>query len=617
MALRGWTQGIYWPAGAGTLAWPAGTIAGDTVLLHVGATTSSNPKRQPRDASSWQSCQRTPSTQTWLKWLTAADIASPLPVLGCVGALEVFPGAWRLGQVTNEPGATMSSASSHLIVYGRGRNANALTPSVGKLGVDFLNASYLNRANAIWSLAATSPGFLKLASGFNGSDADAFELIPPAAPAAPTLTSPSAGAQLDPAIANAVRWSHESLAGREQAGSKVRIRLQGATTWSYLVGGSSTAVETSVTSSAQSAPINANSLTSPNVYEWSVSTTEDGINWSPWADTSTFQVIAAPSVTSVTVSAPAGDVTPSVSYTRTIGSGVQVAYQVVVTPATSTSPEVAPIHNTGVVVGVDNPVEIPDRRQWINSQPLKFWVQVWQTGGMRSAWTPGAGTVTWVPPSAPTSVVAADGRPPRVSVSGLTSGLLWQLQASADGGATWVDQGTRSATAATVAVDQPLTAYGVATIWRARRADATGRWSDWTTSVALASTDRSPYMVADDGTWLRVRYTKEGPTQISQTVTVHQMLAGGPPRVDYSPPRGMAGDLRIWLPTAADVADMERFLQDHTVWTMRWAPERNDRSRTVEARPVTRMARAERISRDRLQAAVQHRFLPLSWVEQL
>ena len=215
--LRGWTQGVYWSAASGTLAWPSGTVAGDTALLHVGGTTSSTPKRQPTDATGWQLAKRTPSTKTWIKVLTASDVASPLAVLGSVGAMETFPGAWRLGQVTNEPGATMSSASSHLIVYGRGRNANALTPSVGKLGVDFLNASYLNRANAIWSLAATSPGFLQLASGFNGSDSDGFELIPPAAPASAVLTSPSVGAQVDPAVPNSVGWQHQSLAGRTQS----------------------------------------------------------------------------------------------------------------------------------------------------------------------------------------------------------------------------------------------------------------------------------------------------------------------------------------------------------------------------------------------------------------
>lgn len=614
--LRGWTQGVYWSAASGTLAWPSGTVAGDTALLHVGGTTSSTPKRQPTDTTGWQLANTTPTTKAWLKVLTASDVASPLAVLGSVGAMETFPGAWRLGQVTEKPGATMSTPGSHLIVYGRGRNANALTPSVGKLGVDYLNAAYLNRANAIWSIPATAVGYLQLAGAFNGSDADGFELIPPAAPASAVLTSPSAGVQVNPAVLNAVGWQHQSLAGRTQSAYKVRVRAQGAATWSYLVGGALTATETAVAGDTQTAPINAGALTSPTIYEWSVSTTEDGTNWSTWADTSTFQAITAPVVTSVTVSAPAGDVTPDVSYTRTLGAGVQTAYQVAVTPATSTSPTVGPIHDTGVVSAVDNPVTIPDRLQWANGQALRFWVRVWQTGGMASQWAYGSGTVSWTPPSAPTAVVPVDGSPLQVTVAGLVAGLPMRLQTSTDG-TTWTDVVATTATSATMTIDQPLAGYGVPTLWRAARADANGRWSTWTTSVAVATMDRSAYWVSDDGlTWLRVCLAKDLPGRLSQDFAVWQTLAGGVPRVDRSAERGWAGEMSVRLPTRAEAEAAIAWLRTHDVWRMRWNPEADATGARV-AGDVRRIARTSQIGLDRLaQIAIQHRTMPVSWVEQ-
>ena len=616
MALRGWTQGVSWPTGQGTLAWPSGTVAGDTCLLHVGGTTSSTPKRQPADLTGWQLAKTTPSTKTWIKVLTATDVASALSVLGSVGALETFPGQWRLGQVTEKPGATMSTPGSHLIVYGRGRNATTLTPAAGKLGVDYLNAAYLNRANAIWSIPATAVGYLQLAGAFNGSDSDGFELIPPSAPAAPVLTSPTAGAQVNPALAGAVRWLHQSLAGRTQSAYKVRVRAQGAATWSYLVGGDLTATETAVAGDTQTAPINAGALTSPTIYEWSVSTTEDGTKWSAWADTSTFQAITAPVVASVTVSAPAGDVTPDVSYTRTLGSGVQTAYQVVVTPATSATPDVGVLYDSGVVADTTQPVTVPDRLQWTNGQALRVWVRVWQTGGMMSAWTYGTATVSWTPPSAPTSVTVADAAPPVVSVAGLTAGLPVRLQTSIDGGTTWTDVLTTTATGTTQTIPQPLAPYGVATRWRAARADATGRWSAWTTSTAYTSTDQASYWVADDGSYLRVCLAKDDPGYVEQSYAVHAPLDGGYQRVDYSPERGWVGEMQVRLQTSAEVATALAWLRGHDVWTMRWPAER-DAYGAWTSGSVRRISRVSRLSLDRLaQVAIQHRTLPISWVEQ-
>lgn len=614
MAIRGYTQAAYQSSGAGTIAWPSGTVAGDTAYLGVAGTLSSTPKRQPTDTTGWQLAKTTPSTKSWVKVLTSADIANPLAFQGCIGFLVTLPGAWRLGQVTEKPGATMSNAAGQLIVFGRGKSA--LTPAAGKLGTDVQNPAYGNRYNNVWSLAASATGFLQLASGFNGTDSDGFELIPPDAPAAPTLTAPSSGVQVNRTLALSFSWLHQSLAGRAQGAYKLRLRAVGAGSWSYLVGGTLTGTETAVTGAAQSATLNASTLTAATDYEWSVSTTEDGTNWSAWATSQTLTAIAPPSVSSVTVSAPAGDLTPDVSYSATMGTGVQTAYQVMVTPSASTSPDVGTIWDSGVVQGADNPVTVPDEMQWTNGQALKFWLRVWQTGGVPSAWASGTGTVSWTPPSAPTSVVATDGQPLTIAVTGLTAGLPVQIQYSIDSGTTWTDSPTITPTGSSLTVAQPLAPFGTPTIWRARRADANGRWSSWTVSAAVTPSDRCSYWLGDSGDWIKVSLSEEHPGQVSQDIAVYPPLAGGPPRVDYSPERGWAGQMLLLIETAAEVAAIVAFLRAHDVWTMRW-PVDGIGNDSDYSPPPTRMARASQISLERLtQIATQCRTMPLSWVEQ-
>ncbi len=614
MAIRGYTQAAYQSSGAGTIAWPAGTVAGDTAYLGVAGTLSSTPKRQPTDTTGWQLVKVTPSTKSWMKVLTSADIAAALPFQGMIGFLITLPGQWRLGQVTEKPGANMSNAAGQLIVFGRGKSA--LTPAAGKLGTDVQNAAYGNRYNNVWSIAATATGFLQLAATFNGTDSDGIEMIPPAAPSAPILSAPVAGAQVDPAVANVFSWLHQSLAGRASTAYKFRIRVVGAGSWSYLVSGTLTGTETSVAGSAQEATMNASVLTSGNTYEWAVSTTEDGTNWSAWATSQQIPAVSAPVVTGVTVSAPAGDVTPDVSYAKTIGSGVQTAWQSIVTPSTSADPTIGPIYDSGVVAGTDNPFTIPDLMQWTNGQALKFWVRIWQTGGLASAWVSGTGTVSWTPPSAPATVVASNGRPTTVAITGLTVGMTTQIQSSEDAGATWVDQPLIVPGSTSVTVAQPMVGYGISTIWRARRADSSGRWSAWTTSAAFTSSDPNSYWQGDDGAWIQARVEKEDPIRYIQAVQVHTPISGGMSRVDYSPESGRAGKTDLLLLSAAEVNAMIAFLWTHDVWTARRVAESDGFGVTV-ARPLIRMARASEMSLEHLaQIAAQHRRLPLAWVEQ-
>lgn len=604
-----YAQAAYTANGASTVAWPAGTVVGDTAWLGVASTTSSTPKRQPTGGD-WELAKTTPSTKTWLKILTAADLAQPLAVLGHIPFLITLPGAWRLGVVTERPGATMSDPNGVLIVFGRGKSA--LTPTAGKLGADVQNPAYSNRYNNVWFAQATTTGYLSVAGTFNGTDSDGFELIPPSAPAAAVLTSPAPGVQINPGATTTFGWLHQSLAGRGQSAHKVRLREVGAATWSYISGGTLTATETAVASSSQTATLNAGQLLAGHTYEWSASTTEDGVNWAEWPASSTIYAVKPPIVTAVAPSSPVGDVTPEVAWAGTAGTGILTAYQLRITPAVATSPDVGTIYDSGTVAGIDNPILVPDQ-QWVNGQTLRFWVRTWQSGGLASAWTYGSGTVSWTPPSAPTAVVPVDGSPLQVTVAGLVAGLPMRLQTSTDG-TTWTDVVATTVTGATMTIDQPLAGYGVPTLWRAARADANGRWSAWTASIAVSTADQSTYMVGDDGTWLRVCLAEDAPGRIEQDVVVHYPLSG-PPRIDWSDERGWAGQVTLDLPTRADVDAALTWLRTHRVWTMRWSPERG--AGLMQDRHTIRMGWASIFALERLdQNRIQHRRLPISWVEQ-
>ncbi len=622
VALRGATQGAYRSSATGTVAWPAGTAANDYALLCVTSTTSSSPKKEPADTTGWELKKTTPTSKTWGKRLTAADIAAPLSVLGYVEFLQTFTGCRGVGNVTEQPGATMSAVGAGLAVFGR--DTSALTPATGKLHTDVRNPAYHNRYNNVWFRAGTAVGYLALDGACNADDTDGFELLPEIVPSAPILSSPAVGAMLDPAAAAVLAYVHQPASGAAQQARKVRIREVLTATWYYVeAAGTLTVTETAVSSATQSATINASALTTAKTYEWTAATSDDGTNFGDYATVSTFSTASKPTVDSITVTSVAETLTPSVAWTMTAGVGAQAAYRVRLCPSAHATPA-SPVWDSGVQSSADLSVTADADAGWTNGATLYAWVEVRDAGQWSVATKDDATcTVAWTPPTAPSGVTAANqaSGPLRVTVAGITAGYdRLQIQRSTDAGTTWADIVILTPDATSEVVDVPQAGYQVSTLYRARLMNTVSDvelWSAWTTiAEAVASTDTGAYLVSADGqTYVAVRIRKVSDERTVQAATVTYGIGATRGRVDKAVAAGKAGAVALITSTPADKAAVEAFLGANRTCWLRWNPERH--GATYYDKPARLIAHTSAWSEDYLaQAAITQREIPMGWIEQ-
>ena len=434
----GTTVGPYWSGNSGSLSWPAGSAVGHLAVLHAYGTPSSK-----RQVDGWSSYKHTPSSDHWWKVLTASDIASALPIVkGYAASLSVYSGAGRIGAVSDlgsqNPGVTTTVAGSMVEVSGRGRKA--LTPS-GAVGADQVLAVYDGRHCNVWVLGPQAvPGWVGL-TGFNGTDSTSVEIVPIAGPSAPTITGPSNGSVLSAAAAAVLSWIHRSAQTGTQDGYSVRVVEDGTTTYYLTSGGTLTGSITTIASSSATATVAAGQLVSGSSYAISIQTSEGGV-WSAWSSV-TVSAITPPTVTGVTVSSPAGSLMPTVSWTGSTTGGQQ-AYRVRILPATATSADDSSVlWDSQATALSDASVTVPPLSTWVNGQSLKAWVQI-QQPGLWSAWVASSAfTVSWTPPAAPSSVVAANqaAGPLLVTVAGVAGAASVEVAWAnpvADNLPTWV-----------------------------------------------------------------------------------------------------------------------------------------------------------------------------------
>lgn len=612
VAVRGVTQGAYTATKAATVAFPAGSQAGDLAILYLGENSGGSPASKPT-ASGWKLVESGYAETTWQKALTAADITTgSVGIVGYVHLLQVFSGASKVGRVSESPGVSVVAGGAALFIGWDG--PSPLAPDTAeKLHTDVLNPSYRNRPNNAWFRAASVAGYVSWTT--SAKHAVALELLPLAAPPAPTLVSPAAASQVNPGAVTTFAWAHQST--RAQAEYRLRLRAVSAATWSYLqADGTLTATETSVASQVQSATLDAAQLTSGTTYEWQVATSDGGL-LSAYSAAWQIAAVAPPVVTAITVTSPAGDLTPTIAWTATYGVGGQEAYEARI--ATSASdPDVGVVWRSGVTAGADLTLDVP-AQDWTNGQAQYAWVRVQQSGGLWSAWTRDdvTHTVSWTPPTAPT-ITATAGTPPTIVVSGVASGNVAQVEAQVAGGA-WRTVATVTSTGTSVAVRDPLAAYGVVTTYRARRqADVSGvmMWSGYSATQTLTNVDRCTYLVGEDSTWLAVRVREDAPRTIVQGVAVSYGLDATRPRIDITPEQGEAGKIVLAPRTQADRLALLTWLSGRLVWTVRWGPER-ETTGTITDVPATRMGPAGPRTIARLaQTNLQHRTITLEWVEQ-
>ena len=477
--------------GTVTISWPAGTVAGDLAVAEI-----DNAKPAP-PGPGWLTVAR----NVYAKVVTAADLsAGSFQVKSTLYGLVVFANAAKTGRVTWQNGVKVEAGGAGLFLawsdsYDNVSEMGSPTGQIGSIVKDYRNA---------WSSMAVrlagSAGYLQ--STANPPHSISVEIVPTAAPPAPLLSAPAAGQEVERTAPITLVWSHQGQ-GLQEA-YRVSVRAVGAGSWSYLTssGTLSGSLQT-VAGSAQSATINASTLTAGQAYEWQVATQENG-SFSAYSTTRQFSPQNLPSVSSVTPSVTAGRLAGTVSWAAAATAGTLSAWQLAVTPSAQTAPD-SPMYLTPITAGSSSTTSIPVLN-WTNGASYKAWVRVQQSGGLWSPWTSGTFTVTWTPPAAPTGVAGLDSRPMRANVTGVPAGKDVEAQWSVDGGLTWSPLGYQVAPGTTAVFDHPLAPYGVAVSFRARSLeilDGVGIPSAWTVQ-SVVSTNRvvNPSFEVDTASWV-------------------------------------------------------------------------------------------------------------------
>lgn len=485
VALRGYTQAVYASSGTQTVAWPAGTSVGDFAVLCMLEPQSGKPNSAPVDPSVWKVGPSTGNSTVWGAPVTAAMLAAGLAVKANVAFLATFSGCGGIGRTSKSNGVQVTNVGGGLFVFVRDdTRTSALTPAGGKLGTDVLNGKNRNRRSNVWFVAQSTTGFKKLSST-NATYFTSLELLPALPPAPPTLLRPGSGNYINPSVPNTFTGRHNHPTMPQ---SRVNLRVREKTVpgaWQYLWGDGTLNATSSSVASAVTAMTLASGQLSAGVYEWQMQTAVDDSGsplWSLWSDAFELNVAPPPVVNTVTVTAAAGDLTPDVAATRTLGVGSQVAWQLRITPSVSSDSSQVTLWDSGVTPGDDLAWTL-DPIDWTNGASYKAWLRIQQTGGQWSAWTSGTFTVSWTPPAAPSSVTFTQAAPPTLTVAGVSGRDQVQVQYSEDAGATWLPYITLPVSGSSVVIPMPLAAYGVARRYRARASsaiDGTQQWSAWT-----------------------------------------------------------------------------------------------------------------------------------------
>ena len=600
VGVRGFIQGQI--ASAGTvLSWPAGTAAGDLALVHCGGTYPNSGPQSP----GW-----TPvGHKAFWKVLTSADVGSSLTVNASHVKAAVFTACKGVGRTSTQNGLNVQGSGSYLWVE-TSRSASPIAPATYRQGNEWKDeGGYWQASYAL----ASGAGWAAVPSMGSGTTSYSYEVLPASAPSTPILTSPEAGASVDQTQTVTFGWEHQSSFA--QTGRRVRLTTGATIRWIDGAGALQT-TEQSVATASTAATLNASALTAGAAYTWAVAT-QDANGWSVYSSERALNPIAPPTVSSVTVSSPAGDLSPAVTWAATAGSGVLTAHQVWICAAADTDPTVAPLWTSGVLANTVSPDTAPSSTAWTNGASLKAWVRVWQTGGVYRALSSAAFTVSWTPPSKPTPAASSAASPPTVTVSGVASGRVVQIEQRLDG-VTWSPLATRTATGSTVGpLASPLAATGAAVSFRARQAsvvDGVSMWSSWSIVVSVTAAAAGCWLVddTDRSVYVTAHLREESPREVVQGISTMYGLGASGARVDRTPEAGESGSL-VWIcETQAERDTLMAFLAARTVFWIALPPDAG------VGLPARRVARTTQRAWERLAQTglIAHRHVPMSWVEQ-
>ena len=248
-----------------------------------------------------------------------------------------------------------------------------------------------------------------------GTFCGALELLPVSVPNAPTILQPAQGVQVSSADPVTVRIRHNSVmqGGGSAKAYRLRVRQDGGT-WYYLnaTAGtiSSTTPVTNTIVSATEFEVVLPTLTGTAV-DLIAETQESGTDgfWSPASSTRAFSRVAPPTVV-VTAGDTVGDLSPTITWVTTTGTGVQETFRVVITSGGET------LHDSGEQYGAAQSYTVPESTAWTSAATNTATVTVTQTGGAGAS-DADTFTVSWTPPTAPTIVATAAAKGVAVKVS--------------------------------------------------------------------------------------------------------------------------------------------------------------------------------------------------------
>jgi len=357
----------------------------------------------------------------------------------------------------------------------------------------------------------------------------------------------------------------------------------------------------------------ASTLTANAAYTWSVATQwVSGWMWSPER---AIYPDAPPTVSTPTVSSPAGDLSPTVSWTASPGTGVVTAHRVWIMPATATSPGDGALWDSGVIQTAGTSITAPPSSPWTNGQSLKAFVRVYQTGGVTKTGVSAAFAVSWTPPATPTLAATATA-PVGVTVSGVTVGNVVQIEQALDG-VTWTPLTSVTATGTTVTASSVLAATGQPVKIRARQGsivEGVPMTSAWSTQQTVTATPDGCWLVddTDRATALKVSPVTDTRRGIVQGIAATYGLGATQARVDSTPQAGERGELVLATDTLVERAELLAWLKDRSVWWIVMCPDDGQPHRPIRAARVS-PPEWERLAQTAL-SSIYH--LPVSWVEQ-
>ena len=606
VTVRGAYSGKVSPAGWTTIAWPAGTAVGDLAWVHCGGSLSPLGP----DSFGWLPVGH----KSWWKILSSSDLSASLTVSAAHVKLVTFAGAGQIGRTSSQSGLTIQTNGSMLLVDGA-RQSSGMAPATYRQGAEWQDEN--NWWQAVFAVPCDA-GYVSLPGVASGTVCYSYEVQPPSTTLPPpTLVEPAAASHVDATLPIVLSWEspHKLTPAGVDDQYQVKVITGGVTRWVKGDGSLST-TEWPVSMSGTdvlSITLPESTLTANAAYTWSV-----GTQWGPdwvWSPERALYPDAPPTVSTPTVSSPAGDLSPTVSWTASPGTGVITSHRVWLMPAAATEPGAGALWDSGVVQTATGPDTAPPDSPWTNGQSLKAWVRVYQTGGVAKTASSAAFTVSWTPPATPTLAVTA-GSPVQVVVSGVTVGNVVQIEQALDG-VTWTPLTSRTATATTMTVSSVLAANGTAVKIRARQGsivEGVPMTSAWSTEQTVTATPDGCWLVddTDRATALKVSPVTDTRRGIVQGITATYGLGATRARVDSTPQAGERGELVLATDTLVERAELLTWLTDRSVWWIALCPDDGQPHRPIRAARVS-PPEWERLAQTAL-SSIYH--LPISWVEQ-